>query len=192
MEERCVTPPTSEGSGGEGSTGSMPSVASPPAASAGRDAAAVEVSAGHRPAVVATPVMPDEEAVVQPSKVVRLAVMSQMLLSELRHVELDEAARHRLAAVFNTSVEALRELLSEDLQREVESLELRVPDDPTAAELRVAQAQLVGWLEGLFHGIRTTIVAHQLASQEELAQLYRQVVESAREEREKDAARRYL
>lgn len=118
--------------------------------------------------------------------------MAQALLAQIQHTELDEAARHRLASVLNHTVEALRELLTEDLQSEVDRLELLLPDDPTDAELRVAQAQLVGWLEGLFRGIRTTVIAHQLETQEELARAYRHGLEAAREQAEQRAASSYL
>lgn len=100
--------------------------------------------------------------------------MAQALLAQARDLQLDEAARHRIASIHNTTVEELRQLLSEPLQQEVERLELTLPSEPTDAELRVAQAQLVGWLEGLFHGIRSTMIAHQLASQEELARMQQQ------------------
>ena len=113
-------------------------------------------------------------SVSSPSHAIRLAAMTQALLAQVRDLELDDAARQRLGSVHNTTVEELRELLSEPLRSEVERLELSLPDEPTDAELRVAQAQLVGWLEGLFHGIRSTMVAHQLASQEELARMQRQ------------------
>lgn len=118
--------------------------------------------------------------------------MAQMLLAQIEHIELDDAARHRLATVFNHTVEALQELLTEDLQAEVDRLELRLPDDPTDAELRVAQAQLVGWLEGLFHGIRTTVIAHQLATQDELARAYHHGLEASRDQAEQRAASSYL
>jgi hypothetical protein len=125
----------------------------------------------------------EEQVVAHPSRVVRLAAMTQGLLLEIQHVELDDAARHRLAAVFNRTVQALKELLSSDLQHELDRLELRLPDDPTDAELRVAQAQLVGWLEGLFHGIRTTVIANQLATQEEMARSQQHGLETAQQQR---------
>lgn len=110
-------------------------------------------------------------SVSSPSHAIRLAAMTQALLAQVRDLDLDDAARQRLSSVHNTTVEELRGLLSEPLRSEVERLELSLPDEPTDAELRVAQAQLVGWLEGLFHGIRSTMVAHQLASQEQLSQI---------------------
>jgi hypothetical protein len=132
------------------------------------------------------------EAVVHPSRVLRLAAMAQTLLIQIDHIELDKAGRRRLATVFNHTVEALREVLSEDLQTEIDQLELRVPDKPTDAELRIAQAQLVGWLEGLFHGIRTTLIAHELATQDELARAYQHGLDAAHEQTEQRAASSYL
>lgn len=132
------------------------------------------------------------EAVAHPSRVVRLSAMAQTLLIQIQQIELDTVARHRLATVFNHTVQALRELLTDDLQDEIDMLELRLPDDPTDAELRVAQAQLVGWLEGLFHGIRTTVIAHQLATQEELARAYQHGLEAARAQVEQRASGSYL
>lgn len=133
------------------------------------DVGAHEPTPGH-----STPGDQAAASVSSPSHAIRLAAMTQALLTQVRDLELDDAARQRLSSVHNTTVEELRELLSEPLRSEVERLELSLPNEPTDAELRVAQAQLVGWLEGLFHGIRSTMVAHQLASQEELARMQRQ------------------
>ena len=132
------------------------------------------------------------QTVSQPSRVLRLAAMTQALVVQTRDVELDAAARHRLAGVFNHTVEALRELVSEDLQGEIDRLDLHLPDDPTDAELRVAQAQLVGWLEGLFHGIRTTVLASHLATQEELERAFEHGVQSAEHRAQAPAVGSYL
>jgi hypothetical protein len=132
------------------------------------------------------------EAVGHPSRVIRLATMAQALLIQVEKLRLDDAARHRLALVFNRTVDALRELLSEDVQQEVDRLELHLPDDPTDAELRVAQAQLVGWLEGLFHGIRTAMLAHEHATRAELSDAYRQGLEAAQQDHERRPPGHYL
>jgi hypothetical protein len=134
----------------------------------------------------------DVEEVGHPSRVIRLATMAQALLTQVEKLSLDDAARHRLALVFNRTVDALRELLSEDVQEEVDRLELRLPSDPTDAELRVAQAQLVGWLEGLFHGIRTAMLAHEHATRAELSDAYRQGIEAARQDHERRPPGHYL
>ena len=135
----------------------------------------------------------DEDNVVSdPARILRLASMAQALLTQIQATELDPASRHRLAEVFNRTITSLRELLSADLQREVDELQLPLPDDPTDAEMRVAQAQLVGWLEGLFHGVRSTLIAHRIATQEELARALEQGIQAAQEESEKRAAGHYL
>ena len=86
--------------------------------------------------------------------------MVKQLLDEVRHAPLDQASRERLAEIYERSVAELSEALSPDLQEELRSLALPFDDDsvPTDGELRIAQAQLVGWLEGLFHGIQATLV----------------------------------
>jgi hypothetical protein len=145
----------------------------------------------HRSAAPAPHVAEDEQ-VVHHTRAVRLAYMARSLLAQIEQVELDEAARHRLAVVFNEAVAALRELLSEELQAELDRLTFELPADPTSPEVRVAQAQLVGWLDGLFHGIRTTLIAHQLATEEELARAYQRGLEAAGAEQEGRTTGSYL
>ncbi len=107
----------------------------------------------------------DREAVEHPAKVMRIATMVRQLLEEVRQAELDEASRTRLRDVYETSVRELGEVLSSDLKAELGRLSLPFEADaPTDAELRVAHAQLVGWLEGLFHGIQAMLFAQQAES----------------------------
>jgi hypothetical protein len=108
------------------------------------------------------------EAVTEPAKVMRIGSMVKQLLEEVRSAELDEASRERLAEVYERSVVELSEALSPDLQEELRTLSLPFEHDevPSGAELRVAKAQLVGWLEGLFHGIQATLMAQQFAAQQ--------------------------
>ena len=119
----------------------------------------------------------DEEAphgaVTEPAKVMRIGSMVKQLLEEVRAAPLDEASRERLAEVYERSVTELAEALSPDLQQELRMLALPFDDDtvPSDAELRIAQAQLVGWLEGLFHGIQATLFAQQLAARQQLEQM---------------------
>ena len=112
-------------------------------------------------------------AVTEPAKVMRIGSMVKQLLEEVRAAPLDEASRERLAEVYERSVAELAEALSPDLQDELRMLALPFDDDtvPTDAELRIAQAQLVGWLEGLFHGIQATLFAQQLAARQQLEQM---------------------
>jgi hypothetical protein len=112
-------------------------------------------------------------AVTEPAKVMRIGSMVKQLLEEVRQAPLDEASRERLAEIYERSVTELAEALSPDLQEELRSLALPFSDDsvPTDGELRIAQAQLVGWLEGLFHGIQMTLFAQQMAARQQLEQM---------------------
>jgi Bacterial proteasome activator len=112
-------------------------------------------------------------SVTEPAKVMRIGSMVKQLLDEVRHAPLDQASRERLAEIYERSVAELSEALSPDLQEELRSLALPFDVDsvPTDGELRIAQAQLVGWLEGLFHGIQATLFAQQLAARQQLEQL---------------------
>lgn len=112
------------------------------------------------------------ESITQPSKVMRIGAMVKQLLEEVRSAPLDQASRERLAEVYERSVIEVSEALSPDLQEELRSLALPFDHDevPSDAELRVAKAQLVGWLEGLFHGIQASMMAQQMAMRAQLAQ----------------------
>src|SRR3954451_18596556 len=103
------------------------------------------------------------DMVEQPAKVMRIGSMIKQLLEEVRVAPLDEASRVRLKEIHASSVKELADGLAPELVEELERLSLPFTDDvtPTDAELRIAQAQLVGWLEGLFHGIQTTLFAQQ-------------------------------
>ena len=111
------------------------------------------------------------ETVEQPAKVMRIGSMIKQLLDEVRQSPLDEKARTRLAEIYETSVRELAEGLSPDLRDELGRMSMPLGDLPSEAELRVAQAQLVGWLEGLFHGIQATLFAQQVAAQSQLQQM---------------------
>jgi hypothetical protein len=112
------------------------------------------------------------EVVEQPAKVMRIGSMIKQLLDEVRQAPLDEAGRQRLAEIYETSVTELAEGLSPDLRDELARLSMPLGDGvPSEAELRIAQAQLVGWLEGLFHGIQATLFAQQVAAQNQLQQM---------------------
>ena len=102
----------------------------------------------------------------------RIGSMIKQLLEEVRNAPLDEAGRRRLADVHHRSIEELKDGLAPELVAELDRIALPFRDDsPTDAELRIAQAQLVGWLEGLFHGIQTALVAQQMAAQQQLQQM---------------------
>ncbi len=113
------------------------------------------------------------EAVEQPAKVMRIGSMVKQLLDEVKSAPLDERSRNRMAAIFQQSVDELAAALSPDLREELLRLAPPFHEDgpPSDAELRIAQAQLVGWLEGLFHGIQATLFAQQLAARQQLEQM---------------------
>ena len=112
------------------------------------------------------------ESVEQPAKVMRIGSMIRQLLEEVRQAPLDDASRTRLKEIYETSVLELAEGLSPDLREELARLALPFDQEsPSDAELRIAQAQLVGWLEGLFHGIQATLFAQQMQARQQLEQM---------------------
>lgn len=114
------------------------------------------------------------DLVEQPAKVMRIGSMIKNLLDEVRNSPLDEAGRSRLAEIHKRSIAELKDGLAPELVEELDRLALPFGDHaPSDAELRIAQAQLVGWLEGLFHGIQTALVAQQMAVQQQLAGMRR-------------------
>lgn len=127
------------------------------------------------------PEEPDEDGdedspgdVQHPAKVMRIGAMIKQLLEEVRRAPVDEAGRARLAEIHSTSLEELSASVSPDLREELSRLTspfLDAATPPTEAEIRVAQAQLVGWLEGLFHGIQATLFAQQMEARQQLEQL---------------------
>jgi hypothetical protein len=113
------------------------------------------------------------ETVTEPAKVMRIGSMVKQLLEEVRGSALDEASRERLAEIYERSIVEVSQALSPDLQQELHMLALPFKEGeiPSESELRVAKAQLVGWLEGLFHGIQATLFAQQLAARQQLEQM---------------------
>ena len=113
--------------------------------------------------------------VEQPAKVMRIGTMIKQLLEEVRAAPLDEASRARLKEIHENSITELEEGLAPELRDELHRLSLPFTEDtiPSDAELRIAQAQLVGWLEGLFHGIQTALFAQQMAARAQLEQMRR-------------------
>ncbi len=114
------------------------------------------------------------DLVEQPAKVMRIGSMIKNLLDEVRSSPLDEAGRRRLAEIHRRSIDELKDGLAPELVAELDRIALPFGEGaPSDAELRIAQAQLVGWLEGLFHGIQTALVAQQMAAQQQLAGMRR-------------------
>jgi len=115
----------------------------------------------------------DQEAVTQPAKLLRIATMVRELLEDTRQASLDEPGRVRLRQIYERAIGELQDVLSPDLQEELSSLAPPMQGVPTDAEIRVAQAQLVGWLEGLFHGIQAALYAQQMAARQQFEELKR-------------------
>lgn len=113
------------------------------------------------------------ENIVEPAKVMRIGSMVKQLLEEVRGTPLDEKSRERLAEIYERSIVEISSALSNDLAQELHELALPFKDGdvPSEGELRVAKAQLVGWLEGLFHGIQATLFAQQFAARQQLEQM---------------------
>jgi hypothetical protein len=113
------------------------------------------------------------ETVTEPAKVMRIGSMVKQLLEEVRQSPLDVASRERLAEIYERSIVELSMAMSPDLQEELHMLALPFKEGevPSESELRVAKAQLVGWLEGLFHGIQATLFAQQIAARQQLEQM---------------------
>jgi Protein of unknown function (DUF2587) len=118
------------------------------------------------------------ESVASPAKVMRIGAMVRQLLEEVRHAPLDEAGRDRMREIYDISVRELSDSLSPDLAEELGRVARPFAGDetPSEAELRVAQAQLVGWLEGLFHGIQATLFAQQMTARNQLEEMRRRAL----------------
>ena len=138
---------------------------------------AVLLEPGERPSGLVPPGDAGEErdvteSVEQPAKVMRIGSMVKQLLDEVRAAPLDEASRTRLREIYEQSVRELAGALSPDLASELDRMTLPFDESvPTEGELRIAQAQLVGWLEGLFHGIQATLLAQQMAARAQLEEM---------------------
>ena len=118
------------------------------------------------------------DMVEQPAKVMRIGTMIKQLLEEVRAAPLDEASRNRLRDIHASSIRELEQGLAPELREELERITLPFSEDqtPTDAELRIAQAQLVGWLEGVFHGIQTALFAQQMAARAQLEEMRRRAL----------------
>jgi hypothetical protein len=138
-------------------------------------------SGGNRPEVVAA--SPDaaapataepDESVTRPTKLIRIASMVRTMLDEVRRAPLDDAGRKALRDIYDKSLRELDDILSPELQAELDSVVIPFgADTPSESELRIAQAQLVGWLEGLFHGIQATLFTQQTMAQQQFEEMRR-------------------
>lgn len=133
------------------------------------------------------------ESVEHPAKVMRIASMARVLLDEVRHAGLDEESRIRMRDIYETSVKELAEILSPELKEELARLSLPFNKEaPSDAELRVAHAQLVGWLEGLFHGIQAMLFAQQMETRQRLEEMRRPGLPTGASERPHPGQGTYL
>jgi hypothetical protein len=121
---------------------------------------------------------PVAELVSQPDKVMRIGTMIKQLLEEVRAAPLDDASRVRLREIHRSSIQELSDGLAPELKAELDRLSLPFDEDrtPSDGELRIAQAQLVGWLEGLFHGLQTALFAQQMAARAQLEEMRRRAL----------------
>jgi hypothetical protein len=126
-------------------------------------------------ASIADPELDPGDAIGEPAKVMRIGTMIKQLLEEVRSAPLDDASRERLKRTHAASLLELKSGLTPDLAEELDRLALPFSDEstPSDAELRIAQAQLVGWLEGVFHGLQTALVAQQMAARMQIEQMRR-------------------
>jgi Protein of unknown function (DUF2587) len=116
---------------------------------------------------------PPAETITEPAKLLRIASMVRELLEETRHASMDEAGRKRLLEIYHRSVDELGDSISQDLKDELQELVPPLDGVPGESEMRVAQAQLVGWLEGLFHGIQAAMFAQQMAARQQFEEIRR-------------------
>jgi Protein of unknown function (DUF2587) len=116
---------------------------------------------------------PPGETITEPAKLLRIASMVRELLEETRHASMDEPGRKRLVEIYRRSVDELGDIVSQDLQDELQELVPPLDGVPSESEMRVAQAQLVGWLEGLFHGIQAAMFAQQMAARQQFEEIRR-------------------
>lgn len=115
--------------------------------------------------------------VTQPTKLIRIASMTRAMLDEARQAPLDDGGRQRMATVHARSVNELQEVLSPELQEEFGEIMIPLNDEHVSeAELRVAQAQLIGWLEGVFHGIQASLWSQQMSAQTQLAEMQKRAI----------------
>ena len=116
---------------------------------------------------------PQQETVMEPAKLLRIASMVRQLLDDTRQATLDEGGRKRLTEIYQRSVNELGESISQDLKDELSELAPPLGGDPSESEIRIAQAQLVGWLEGLFQGIQAALWAQSMQARAQLEELRR-------------------
>jgi hypothetical protein len=136
----------------------------------------------------------DDPVVLHPTKLIRIASMTRAMLDEARHAPVDEAGRAQLRTIHQRSLDELREVLSAELLEEFNEIILPLAGEeiPSESVLRIAQAQLIGWLEGLFHGIQASLFSQQMAAQAQLAEMQRRQQLGASKEGSQEPTGLYL
>ena len=150
------------------------------------------------PDEISEPIATEEDdtqpAVSEPTKLIRIASMTRAMLEEVRQAPLDIESRRRLLDVHRASISELREVLSDELKDELD--EIFRPFDaehtPTEGELRIAHAQLIGWLEGLFHGIQASIMTQQMVAQTQLAEMQKRALGAPKQQERDNSSGLYL
>lgn len=131
--------------------------------------------------------------VTQPTKLIRIASMTRAMLEEARQAPLDDGGRQRMATVHARSVDELRDVLSNELEDEFNEIMIPLNDEGVSeAELRVAQAQLIGWLEGVFHGIQASLWSQQMNAQTQLAEMQKRAIGAPPAQERDDSSGLYL
>lgn len=140
------------------------------------------------------PGMPEGSAdVTEANKLIRIASMTRAMLEEARQAPLDDGGRQRMATVHARSVDELRDVLSSDLEEEFDEIMVPLNDEGASeSELRVAQAQLIGWLEGVFHGIQASLWSQQMTAQTQLAEMQKKALGGPRPQERDDSSGLYL
>ena len=148
--------------------------------------------AADEPEIVPGPREQAGEFIQRPAKLLRIASMIRELLEEVRQSAPDEAGRKRLRAIYDRALAELKDGLSEDLQQELETLTIPLDAAPSESEIRVAQAQLVGWLEGLFHGIQAALWAQHMQTRGQLDEMRRRGLPPGASEGDRRGPGQYL
>ena len=132
--------------------------------------------------------------ITEPAKLIRIASMTRAMLEEVRQASLDEGGSRRLVSVYHRSIDELKDVLSDDLKDELDSIFIQIEEEetPSESELRIAQAQLIGWLEGLFHGIQASVFSQQLAATAQLEEMSKRRALEATKDDGSDSSGLYL
>ncbi len=132
-------------------------------------------------------------SVTEPSKLIRIASMTRAMLEEVKEAPLDDAGTSRLVSIYERSIDELKDVLSDDLRDELDAVFIPMSEkNPSEAELRIAQAQLVGWLEGLFHGIQASLISQQMAASAQLQRMRQRTAIGTGEELPDEGSGLYL